>query len=447
MKAQRRAPIVAALPVVVWLGVFAPGSSVAETATNVLLHSVSVSRQFVAYAPQPLMPPALCVAAEGVKRAWLARLNATDTWRDPIVLVVRQRQAAEADAAAIALDVFRTDLHLKYQIRCLVPPPLDETSLFTAIVEMLCAEFANRSQPIPRSGPYEPAPIPPWLVHGLTASIAGRPDLMLSVARRSVLAGRPQTAAELLATTRLPTEPLARQLFQANSWLLTESLLALPSGPGKLRQFLIELGSQRSAERAFRTVYRDDFAEDVLLEKWWAVQLARRAAVVAAQSLSAEETTVQLDEILSTTLTRVSAKKGVTRATDVPVDKLWLHHEQPWAKDALTAKLVRLNALQSQAHPRYRAVIGEYIRAIQWLADQKINRFRRSLRKAEQSRAAADEQSHKISAYLDQAERRHDAAEGLATQFSGYFRTLDQFQAIQQQRRNPISDHLDRFDH
>ena len=47
---------------------------------------------------------------------------------------------------------------------------------------------------------------------------------------------------------------------------------------------------------------------------------------------------------------------------------------------------------------------------------------------------------------MDQAERVY-APEEFSTVFTGYFRTLDQFQKLEDERRNPISDYLDKFDH
>jgi len=125
---------------------------------------------------------------------------------------------------------------------------------------------------------------------------------MLSIAQRSVAAGRPQQATGLLGLKALPTDPMERQLFQANSWILTESLLGLPDGSRKLRGFLSELGAQKAASNAFWAVYRQDFPQEIALEKWWSLEQIRRTSVSLAQNLSAEETARQLDAILLTKL-------------------------------------------------------------------------------------------------------------------------------------------------
>src|ERR1041384_8080722 len=210
----------------VWLAAVAVTAARAETPNAPLAHTVSVTGQFVAYAGDPALPPVVCVIAERVKSAWRDRLDITNQWPDQIVIVVRQREATATNAPAIRAEMFQTEFHLKYQITCLVPPPIAEPELVNAVIETLCAETANRNQPSPRGRPYIAPPIPPWLSHGLAQSMVGRPEFLLEVARRSVDAGRPLNAAELLNATAPPAEPAERGLFQANAWLLTEALLA-----------------------------------------------------------------------------------------------------------------------------------------------------------------------------------------------------------------------------
>lgn len=414
--------------------------------TNAPARAVSVSRQFVAYTPGPLLSSALCVFAERVKREWLAQLQMTDAWRDPILFVVRDRETSQRDAPAVALEIFQTDLHLKYQVRILVPPPLDESIALDATLEALCAEFANRAQPVSRSRSYQPAPVPLWLVQGLAGSLRGQSESLLAVARRSVSAGRPQQAAELLVAATLPADPLDRQLFQANAWLFTEELLRLSDGSRKMQQFLTELAAQKSVTNAFWSVYRQEFQEIVALEKWWGLQLSRRTTFQAARTLTAEETSRRLEQILRAQLVQTGTANSTQAGREEPLSKLWTYFEKRWLPGLIGEKLAELQALRAQAHLRYGAVIDEYAEALTWLLDQKINRFRRAVRLADAARAKADNESRATAAYLDQAERIY-SAEDLATLFDGYFETLEKFQTLDQQRRSPISDYLDKFDH
>ena len=418
----------------------------ASTGTNALATTVSASRQFAAYANNQLLPSALCVYAERVKREWLRRMDVADNWRDPILLVVRSRELAQTNAPAISMAVFQTEAHLKYQIRCLVPPPLDEAELLVTVVEALSSEWANRERPMVRGRLYAAPVMPLWFVEGLAASIQGRFDSLLLIARRSVAAGRPQQAVDVLDVKVLPVDMADQQLFQANAWILTESLLALPDGSRKLRSFLLELGTQKAASNAFWTVYHQDFPQNATLEKWWDLEQARRTSVTVAQDLSAAVTARELNAILVTKLGPTNGRKGMPNETETTIDKLWQYADEPWLKDVLKLKIGQLGALRSQAHLFYQPVLDEYIDAVKWLVQRSTVRFRRTVKHAAVMQAAVDKQSRAVAAYLDQAERVY-APEELSKVFNGYFQTFDQVQKLEGERRSPISDYLDKFDH
>ena len=411
--------------------------------TNALICTISTSHQFVAYAHDRLLSSALCVYAEGVKREWLRRMNVADQWRDPIVLVVHAREPFQTEAPPISWQTFQTDKHLEYQIY-LCASPLDEAELLAAIVDRLCAEWANRTQATVHGREYIVPVMPLWLVQGLAASIHGRNDALLGAVRRSVAAGRPVRAAELLSAKVLPSNPAERTLFQANAWMFTESLGTLPGGAEKLRKFLVELGSQKSASRAFWSVYRRDFPRDLTMEKWWSLQQVGRASVGRAENLTAKDTEQRLDAILLTKLGPTNGRRGLPD-TETPLDQLWHYTDSPWLKDLLKLKSDQLGLLRGQAHPFFEPAIDRYIEAINWLLQQNTVRFRRSVAKATAARAAAEQQTQATTAYLDEAERTYTPEE-LSKPLTGYFSTLDRFQALDQQRRNPISDHLDQFD-
>jgi len=417
----------------------------AATATNALVTVFSTSRQFAASATDQILPPVLCAYCERVKREWLQRLDMADNWRDGIFLVVQTRGAAQQNAPAISPVVFQTDEHLRYQIYCLIPARIDEGKLLAAILETLCSEWANREQAIVPGTQYVPAVIPPWLVYGLAGSIQGHHEFLLSVVQHSAAAGRPEPAMQVLDLKAPPADPMEQQLFQANAWILTEELLALPDGPRKLRNFLTELGTQKVASNAFWMVYRPDFPQETALEKWWSLEQARYMSTTLAQNLSADETTQELDAVLGTKLGPRAGQRSTTDETEVAIGQLWRYADAPWLKDVLKLKIDRLGALRSHAHPIFQPVVDRYIEAIVWLYRGSVLRFRRGVEGADVARAAAEKESRRITAYLDQAERIHSPEE-MSKTFTGYFQTLDQFQKMDDERRNPISDYLDKFD-
>jgi uncharacterized protein YggL (DUF469 family) len=101
--------------------------------------------------------------------------------------------------------------------------------------------------------------------------------------------------------------------------------------------------------------------------------------------------------------------------------------------------------LRSQAHPFYQPVLDEYIDAVKWLFQGSDVRFRRAVRHAAAMQAVAEKRSRAVAAYLDQAERAY-VPEELSQTFNDYFQTFDQAQKLEEERRSPISDYLDKFD-
>jgi hypothetical protein len=415
-------------------------------ATNALVRTVSASRQFVACAGDRLLPSALCAFAEHVKREWLRQLDVADNWRDPILLLVQPRQAGQPVTSPVSMGVFQTDEHLEYRIRCLVPPPVDETELLPAMVGALCSEWANRKQVTQPGKAYVVPGIPLWLVEGLAALIEARYETLLAVSRRSVAGGQPQEARDLLRAGALPGDSANRQLFRADAWIFTQGLLGLHQGPRKMRSFLSELGAQKVASNAFWRVYHDDFPNTTALEKWWSLELVRHTSLSVAQDLSPEDTERSLDAILVTKLGPTGGRRGMPGETDLAVDDLWRYAGAPWMKHLLKLKIDRIGALRGVAHPLFLPVLDDYMEALVWLQRGSVTRFHRVLTRAEAGRAVADKQAHGITAYLDQAERIY-VPEPLSNTFRGYFETLDQLQKLDRERHSPISDYLDKFDH
>ena len=428
----------------------AVGATLADAAgglatSSALVRTGSASRQFTVYARDPLLSSVLCMFAERIKHGWLDRLNLRDNWRDPIVIVVRERGPTELNASTVDMETLQFDIGLSYRIRCLTPPPLDEARLRPVLVQALCAEWANRTQPISHHQPFVTAPLPLWLVEGLAQSVSERTDWLSAVAQRSVDAGHPARARDVLEMTALPANAAECGLFQANAWLFTESLLTLRDGAHTLQRFLTEMAVQKSVTGAFWTVYRDDFPQPVALERWWAVQLAYNMGIRPAQNLTATETTRQLGELLRVVVRQADGSTNVINMVEQPPEFLRRQAGQEWLQTALKDRIQRLEALRSYAHPQYRTVIDRYIEAERcWLA-KKLARSRAAFEQARKELQLADQQMLEIAVVLDRAERTF-APEDFGATLRDRFRTLDQLQQSEQQRRTPIGDYLDQFD-
>ena len=414
-----------------WLGVGLAlqivGGSWAGTNAPLNLAS-SVSRQFTAYAPGPVLPAALCGFAEHVKHEWLDRLAVADQWHDPIVLVFRESLTSNAPARNLHLQIAQIGPVLKYEISGWIPPAPEEAALAATVVEALCLEIANRSRP-PGPGAWTSAQIPRWLVHGFSEIIQGDPDRLLTIAHRSATAARPPLVSAVLGMAELPADEVDRELFLANAWLVTGSLLRLPNGGAKLHQFLMRL---RTTEGAFAEVYRVDFANAIALEKWWSLVLARQATSTIPQDWTASATAARLTALL--------------RLPDGQVfNDLYRHANQVGLRDAVVKRVAELEQLRSCAHPLYWSALAAYIEAGRWLVDDHLSRYRRAVARGDQLRQAARRQAEAISVTLDWAEQKYTTGSP-SNVWAGYFRTIEQLENLKREHRDPISDYLDQFD-
>jgi hypothetical protein len=161
------------------------------------------------------------------------------------------------------------------------------------------------------------------------------------------------------------------------------------------------------------------------------MQQARLATVVLPQNLTATETGRMLDELLAFSEGR-------------RFNALERFAEQSWLRAELPGRIVGLQGLLAKGHPMYRAVINLYLEAAEHLTAEKLSRYRRAVKEADNQRAEVEQQIREIRDVLDHAERSYGGPS--TSNLQGYFRTLEQAEQFEQQRRNPISDYLDKFE-
>jgi hypothetical protein len=408
--------------------------------------TISSSGQFHIFTTEPLLGAQAGMFAESVKRDWLSMLEMRDgPGRDLIVVVLRKRDDATSAVPGWRMDVIPSEPHLRFQVTGTISPSLSDDEFRAYVVRALCAELVNRSAVVRHGEPYVPAPLPAWLTEGMAAASGSRQDALVRAARRSVAAGKPQPASVILRSMESPAEAAERLLFQANSRLMVESLLSLPKGAGKLREYHLALGELRDVMGAFWKVYRSDFADDVAVEKWWAIQLLQRVKSEVAQRFTSEQTMERLNEILTVQL-RVPAGDGNEFVkAEYAIAELWPYYEQPWLQELAQDRFNQLQSLHSQAHPFYLVVIRRYCEAMLCLRAQRVTRYRSLMVDAAALKRRADRHTLEVAVYMDQMEQKYNPTDPERV-FQPLFKTLEEFQQMQQLRRNPINDYLDRFD-
>lgn len=410
-----------------------------------LTRSVSASRQFVCYAHDPLIPAALGYVAEQVKRQWLRELGFRDEWRDAIVLVMVDADPARPPAENPARLIAPTALGWKYQITWFTPPPPDSSRVLPPLVEMLCAEWIQRSVPPLAGRPATPVKLPPWVVLGLTHRIQQRDEIAWQRARRVREEGVAPSAVLLLSARDIPSGEVERDLFAIHAGLMWEALRALPGGAAKLQQFLLRLPAPQDATDVFWEVFRDEFSAPAALERWWAVQFAARTGMQPAQNLTPRETEQRLQRILRTRLWVPDDEASTEREVELSLAELSPYMRDRWLQSVIQDKRSRLAALHEVTLPAYREIIAGYDEALRWLAEGHRVRFRRVLTRTERQHAALTQTHRAVEEYLDHIEWQRTPAD-YAGGLQGALGVLEELDRLQRQRRNPISEYLDRWD-
>jgi hypothetical protein len=408
--------------------------------------ATSASRQFVVACDSPLRASSICAFAERVKRSWAREFQVSEKWRTRVVVVVQPGgERAGEGGRNVRIEAINSAMGPFYRIVCQEPPTLDDQALMPLIVRALCADLVQEEPRNFQSATRSLEAVPWWMISGLTDLIGEQDSIMRPWIHKSLVAGHQLPAGTVMAREALPSLPVDHERYRAHAWLLTHGLLSLSDGPQRFVAFMGELTKGTPWEKALVAMYPTEFPDRTALEKWWALLLVSRSSAMEARSLTFEETGQQLDSILGMTLLFRDDHDQVVDRSTVGVADWWRYNDELWLKPVLTERVAQLTLLRSQGHPLFEPVLARYIESLQWLYAESTTRFGRVLRKAQAERSEIAAQYRAIQRHLDAFEQTTpDAAQ--PPSYRGYFETLQKIDGLENKRRNPISDYLDRFD-
>lgn len=425
-------------------------SCVSSAATPALPPSqaVSSSRQFIVYADTPLQASAVCAFAEGVKRSWARELQVSpDASVTPVLILMSHReQPSESGPVGPMIESAMTAGGPVYRIQIYEPPRMTEEGLMLMIVRAFNADLARTGQADARVLQQALDGVPWWMNRGLSDVIAGDAEAMRGWVIKSLDAGQPLTVSDILGSDKLTDMAVDRERHRAHAWLMTQSLLGLTDGPRRFAVCMRAMASGVPWERAVMDAFGAQFRDRVAMEKWWAVQVAYRSTTISARNLTREETIRRLKDILVLIMLRLDDADQEIGRFPVPIEDWWRYHDAGWFKSMLSERMARLTLLRNQGHPLYEPVVAQYVEALNWLVKGNITRFRRAQRAATTTRDQVDQWFDRITHHLDAVEQSGLPAVS-DNLFRGFFDALREFEKDGAIRRDPVADHLDRFDH
>jgi hypothetical protein len=364
----------------------------------------SVSGQFIVTGGQPasalatapavaantnfvrLEPALLAVSAERIKQMLGRELGGdlAAPWRGKIFLTLHP--ARSLDENVTILSEHFTD---GWDYHVALPDVLPRTRFLRALTGVVLLEYANRGAGV-RS-----AEIPAWLTDGLS------PQLLAPGAVEMVLSAPGPTAGGFLESRTIATEhgidPLAdvrrvlrdhpaltfEQLswptdaqvsgaddgvYRASAQLFVNELLKLKNGPARLRAMLQMSPRYYNWQTAFQSAFRDDFAQPLDVEKWWALQVINFVARSPGPAWTPAVSREKLDQILSVAVDFRAVSNALPVRAEVSLQTVIRNFDSARQTAVLQTKLRDLELAQLRtARPLaaltagYRAALADYL--------------------------------------------------------------------------------------
>ena len=414
----------------------------ADSATR----TISSTRQFIVESDDPQLSLTISVYAERLKAAILAKLQLQDRWRSVVHISIHANETGSLSNSIVLLP-YELGGQLHFTLRTQVPPPLNQSEFFRAISQVLCAELVNRPRENVRAGD-KLIVVPLWFSEGLWQSVAdgavGVPvdETNRKLLQRAVKVGLCSTWAQLRSTEQLPTDAVTAQLFGAQSQVLLDSLLSLPDGQQKIQKFLASIAITTDWRDAFFATYAKDFHDEAMLEKWWSLCLQKRSESRTLQTLSARETQLRLETILTMRI-GITQKEGETPVIrTLRVSELGDYWKLPGFNSQLDQKILELALFLPLSYPTFRKVIAVYQDALLSLRQRQFRRFLRTVSRAEKLRAQVIQQAQDVADYLNDLEARQQL--GLAVSLRSFFLPMTGLSSVP--AGGSISSFLDRIE-
>lgn len=402
-----------------------------------------MSKQITVFADDQGFAAGLATFADKIKDRLLAKLTMRDEWRAPVIVVVRNQTNTEGRAeASLRSSVYQSERSLKYQITCVVPPPVNGEQFVRELVQVLCAEIANRDTPA-RSVQLAVPPL--WFTEGLTQNLLGDVrEIELDLVERAMNSRPGVSLKTFINEEQPPPAGIERELFKAKCKLLVRGLLVLQDGPRRSQQFLLSLHPGISWWTAFEANYVEAMKDAVTAEEWWAAQLKRRSAPSPFNRLTAAETDTRLARLLTMEAIHRDPKSGREEARKISWLQLRDYLEVPGTKEMIEDRIRQLENLELIGHQSYLPAIVLYIEALNHVRLERFRLLGATLKEAEAALKTTRAQSAQITESLDKLEAQQMNRD-LLFLYRDYFQTFDQIKAIESTRDNAIKDYIDKF--
>jgi hypothetical protein len=288
---------------------------------------------------------------------------------------------------------------------------------------------------------------PPWLTDGLLEATAWRLNesdrrLYEALFKRGGLFG----LEELFALEDRAYEDLdgaTRAAFRVSSGSLVMALLDQPQGKEGFRAFLSEVAAyQGEMPGLLRKHFPELNLSENSLSKWWALQLAAKGgAAPLTDILIIPQTDAALGEALRLNFRN---PEGIIQQKEIAAWPEVAALKEPERIAAVRQAQDALVRLSYRCFPSYRPLLLEYQLVLDSIAKNKAGDVAKRLADLDGTRATMVERAARARDYLDWFEITR--ARETSGAFDDYQRLKERLKANPHDRKDPLSDYLDRMD-
>ena len=403
-------------------------------------HVVSQSRMFSVSGGDSLRMGAIATRADEVNSRLCSLLKLPHDWKNAISIRLVGQSTDQPVRDPIRKRISIIGGAPNFQIRIYPGGGIDLEALDQAIITMVLYERALRS--LPADAYPDTVALPAWLVTGIGQALlwrTGRADRRLY---RSLHDRAEMIPPEEIVGIEEPEklDAASRQIYDVSCGVLIMALINSPNGLPRLRDMIAEAAASDSSPTEFITAHFHELSADqAMLDKWWALELAALALPKASDALSPLESEKQLEDAL--TLVYFDTELEVART--VSIDNVYELLKVPDWENQLRPNIERLVGLSATAFPAYRKIVVEYCRVLSNLQDDHDpDAAQSSLGPLRELREAYSAAATRGQDYLDWYEITHLGHTNTRS-FDTYLEAMHLLRQEKQGPDTPISRYLD----
>jgi len=406
---------------------------------------VSRSKQFKVGGGDGIVRASVALLAEETKDELLRLTEEKDEWKVPITIILHGKPGDPMPPRTVNMELFSNENGYDLRMDVHLSRGIEQERFKYSTTSALLYERSLRDRK--KTDDDRPLLVPPWLADGLLEATAwrlGRSDRRLYEALFKT--GGFFKIDGLLGIDDKEFEDLdgaTRAAFRVSSGALVMALLEQPQGKEGFRAFLSEVAG---FEGEMPTLLRKHFPElnlsETSLAKWVQLQLAAKGALnPLTDILTITQTETALGEALRLNF---RTEEGIVQQKELSDWPQLAGIKEPERIAAVRLAQDALVRLSYRCFPSYRPLLSEYQLILTLIAKNKTTDVAARLAALQETRETMKAKATRARDYLDWFEiTRARETSGV---FDDYMRLKDRLKANPHQRKDELSNYLDKMD-